>query len=104
MNVNYVLRFAVTLFVPMLMACSGLAAEAEIRLIPGVPLLFADDTVIEERKGLVRIVHEGRPDKNPVIGKAEPWERSIPRRTVLATGCGTVASMAVFWWPTRPMA
>ena len=74
MNVNYVSRFAVTLFVPMLMACSGLAAEAEMRLIPGVPLLFADDTVIEERKGLVRIVHEGRPDKNPVIGKAEPWE------------------------------
>ena len=49
-------------------------AKAEIKMIPGLPLLFADDTVIKERKGVVRIVHEGRPDKAPVIGKAEPWE------------------------------
>ena len=61
----------------VLTLCGALAADVEkneIKMIPGVPLLFADDTVIKERQGVVRIVHEGRPDKAPVIGKAEPWE------------------------------
>ena len=50
--------------------------EPEFAMIPGVPLLFADDSVLKERKGLVRIIHEGRPDKMPVVVDTEPWERN----------------------------
>ena len=48
-NVNRALSFGAL----MLMMGCGFAAETEIRLIPGVPLLFVDDTVLKERRGLV---------------------------------------------------
>lgn len=61
----------------MLAAALPFAAMAEIRLIPGVPLLFADDSVLELRTNVVRIVHQGKPDAKCLIGDidAEPWER-----------------------------
>ena len=55
-------------------AASPFAAKAEIRLIPGVPLLFVDDSVLESRTNVVRIVHQGKHDAKPVITDTEPWE------------------------------
>lgn len=60
-----------------LAAACPFVARSEIRLIPGVPLLFADDSVLESRTNVVRIVHQGKPDAKWVIGDidAAPWER-----------------------------
>ena len=52
--------------------------DVAIVLKPGVPLLFADDSVIEAQSNVVRIVHQGRPDAKELIGDldVEPWERN----------------------------
>ena len=57
------------------MAAACCAAESELRMIPGVPLLFVDDSVLKVRSGLRRIVHEGKPDAHAVLTDTEPWER-----------------------------
>ena len=53
----------------------GGGCAAEMRLIPGVPLLFVDDGVLKERSNVRRIVHEGKPDARHVLTDTEPWER-----------------------------
>ena len=73
MNANNVLRFVATCL-SMMMVLGGLAEETELKLIPGVPLLFADDSVLKERTGMRRIVHQGKHDAQPVITDTEPWE------------------------------
>lgn len=72
-NVNRTLCLVVVC-VSMQIACRGFAAEPEISLIPGVPMLFVDDALLKECVGLRRIVHQGKHDEKPVITDTEPWE------------------------------
>ena len=50
------------------------AAEHEPLLKPGVPLIFADDSLLEARSNVVRIVHQGKMDARPAVEDSEPWE------------------------------
>ena len=51
------------------------AAEALV-LKPGLPLLFADDSVLESRTNVVHVVHQGKMDAQPAVVDTEPWERN----------------------------
>ena len=72
-NVNRALRFVAACASLQIASC-GFAAETEMRLIPGVPMLFVDDALLKECVGLRRIVHQGKHDEKPVITDTEPWE------------------------------
>ena len=76
------------LFVAAAMAFFSLTGEgaAEIRLRPVIPLLFAEDSVIESQTNLVRIIHQGRPDAEPALREGAPWELNGDRPSLASRG------------------
>jgi len=52
-------------------------ADGPIVIRPGVPLLFAEDSVLESVSNMVRVVHRAQQDEKPVLLPDRPSEKGL---------------------------
>ena len=52
-------------------------ADGPIVIRPGVPLLFAEDSVLESVSNMVRVVHRAQQDEKPVLVPDRPCEKGL---------------------------